>query len=114
MLQVFESHAEVIGYDTFTLCSLPYLKQIVEKVKKKLGPDAVPMVMVLLYEATNIFKYFSITFHFFVLIFLINVNHKVVTFTTYKIEYFCFRAQTLTLYLFSCCRRFLLKVHTMQ
>lgn len=45
MLQVFESHAEVIGYDTFTLCSLPYLKQIVEKVKKKLGPDAVPMTI---------------------------------------------------------------------
>lgn len=44
MLQVFESHAEVIGYDTFTLCSLPYLKQIVEKVKEKLGSDAVPMV----------------------------------------------------------------------
>lgn len=44
MLQVFESHAEVIGYDTFTLCSLPYLRQIVEKVKAKLGPDAVPMV----------------------------------------------------------------------
>lgn len=44
MLQVFESHAEVIGYDTFMLCSLPYLKQIAEKVKEKLGPDAVPMV----------------------------------------------------------------------
>ena len=44
MLQVFESHAEVIGYDTFMLCSLPYLKQIVQKVKEKLGPDAVPMV----------------------------------------------------------------------
>lgn len=44
MLQVFESHAEVIGYDTFTLCSLPYLRQIVEKVKEKLGSDAVPMV----------------------------------------------------------------------
>ena len=46
MLQVFESHAEILGYDTFTLCSLPYLKQIVEKVKEKLGPDAVPMVRV--------------------------------------------------------------------
>ena len=44
MLQVFESHEEVIGYDTFTLCSLPYLRQIVEKVKEKLGSDAVPMV----------------------------------------------------------------------
>lgn len=48
MLQVFESHAEVIGYDTFTLCSLPYLRQIVEKVKEKLGYDAVPMVSGLL------------------------------------------------------------------
>ena len=46
MLQVFESHAEILGYDTFTLCSLPYLKQIVEKVKEKLGPDAVPMVRI--------------------------------------------------------------------
>lgn len=46
MLQVFESHAEVVGYDTFTLCSLPYLKQIAEKVKEKLGPDAVPMVRI--------------------------------------------------------------------
>ncbi|CAH3168071.1 unnamed protein product [Porites lobata] len=45
MLQVFESHAEVIGYDTFTLCSLPYLRQIVEKVKEKLGSDAVPMTI---------------------------------------------------------------------
>ncbi|XP_027049398.1 uroporphyrinogen decarboxylase-like [Pocillopora damicornis] len=45
MLQVFESHAEVIGYDTFMLCSLPYLKQIAEKVKEKLGPDAVPMTI---------------------------------------------------------------------
>ena len=44
MLQVFESHAEVIGYDTFTVCSLPYLKQIVQKVKEKLGADCVPMV----------------------------------------------------------------------
>lgn len=44
MLQVFESHAEAIGYDTFTVCSLPYLKQIVQKVKEKLGPDCVPMV----------------------------------------------------------------------
>ena len=47
MLQVFESHAEILGYDTFTLCSLPYLKQIAEKVKDKLGNDAVPMVRTL-------------------------------------------------------------------
>ena len=47
MLQVFESHAEILGYDTFTLCSLPYLKQIAEKVKDKLGNDAVPMVRIL-------------------------------------------------------------------
>ena len=47
MLQVFESHAEILGYDTFTLCSLPYLKQIAEKVKEKLGTDAVPMVRIL-------------------------------------------------------------------
>ncbi|KAK2554597.1 Uroporphyrinogen decarboxylase [Acropora cervicornis] len=45
MLQVFESHAEAIGYDTFTVCSLPYLKQIVQKVKEKLGPDCVPMTI---------------------------------------------------------------------
>lgn len=47
MLQVFESHAEILGYDTFTVCSLPYLKQIAEKVKEKLGTDAVPMVRIL-------------------------------------------------------------------
>ena len=46
MLQVFESHAEVIGYDTFTVCSLPYLRQIAQKVKEKLGSDAVPMVRI--------------------------------------------------------------------
>lgn len=45
MLQVFESHAEVIGYDTFTVCSLPYLRQIAQKVKEKLGSDAVPMTI---------------------------------------------------------------------
>ena len=49
MLQVFESHAEVMGYDTFTVCSLPYLRQIAQKVKEKLASDAVPMVRIKLH-----------------------------------------------------------------
>ncbi|KAK3727874.1 hypothetical protein QZH41_010602 [Actinostola sp. cb2023] len=45
ILQVFESHAGLLGYNAFLLYSLPYLKQIAEKVKARLGPDAVPMVV---------------------------------------------------------------------
>ncbi|XP_031558364.1 uroporphyrinogen decarboxylase-like [Actinia tenebrosa] len=45
ILQVFESHAGILGYDTFMLYSFPYLKQIAERVKEKLGPDAVPMTV---------------------------------------------------------------------
>ncbi|EDO36098.1 predicted protein [Nematostella vectensis] len=45
ILQVFESHGGLLGHDMFMLFSLPYLRQIAEKVKEKLGPDAVPMTV---------------------------------------------------------------------
>ena len=59
MLQVFESHGEVLSYDTFMLCSLPYLKQIVEKVKEQLGPNAVPMVRIPIVQWRQNFGYSS-------------------------------------------------------
>ena len=45
MLQIFESHAEHLGPDLFTRFCLPYLSQICDKVKAKLGKDAVPMTI---------------------------------------------------------------------
>ena len=45
MLQIFESHAEHLGPDLFTEFSLPYLSQICDKVKAKLGKDSVPMTV---------------------------------------------------------------------
>jgi len=47
MLQVFESHAGLLGHGLFTEFSLPYLKQIASDVKLALrakGVPAVPMV----------------------------------------------------------------------
>ena len=47
LVQVFESHAGLLGSDTFTEFALPYLKKIASDVKSKLkekGVDAVPMV----------------------------------------------------------------------
>ena len=45
MLQVFESHAEHLGPDLFAKFCVPYLSQICDKVKEKLGKDAVPMTV---------------------------------------------------------------------
>ena len=45
MLHVFESHAEHLGPDLFREYCLPYLGQICDKVKAKLGKDAVPMTV---------------------------------------------------------------------
>ena len=45
MLQIFESHAEQLGPDLFTEFCLPYLSQICDKVKVKLGKDSVPMIV---------------------------------------------------------------------
>ena len=44
MLQVFESHAEFLGPAEFAEFCVPYLNQICDKVKAKLGGKAVPMV----------------------------------------------------------------------
>jgi uroporphyrinogen decarboxylase len=47
MLQVFESNAECLGPDMFAEFSLPFLRQIAEKVKRQLlseGLEPVPMV----------------------------------------------------------------------
>ena len=41
---MFESHAGILGYDTFMEFSLPHLREIAKGVKGKLGSDAVPMV----------------------------------------------------------------------
>ncbi|KAI1314955.1 Uroporphyrinogen decarboxylase in heme biosynthesis [Mortierella claussenii] len=43
MLQIFESFAGDLGPRDFDRFSLPYLKQIAERVKEELGKDAVPM-----------------------------------------------------------------------
>ncbi|XP_070563545.1 uroporphyrinogen decarboxylase-like [Ptychodera flava] len=48
LLQLFESHAGILGYDLFCKYSLSYLKQIAEKVKEKLrakSVDPVPMIV---------------------------------------------------------------------
>ena len=45
MLQVFESHAEHLGPDLFVEFCVPYLSQICDRVKEKLGKDAVPMTV---------------------------------------------------------------------
>ena len=45
MLQVFESHAEHLGPDAFKEFCLPYLAQICDRVKAKLGNDSVPMIV---------------------------------------------------------------------
>jgi len=47
MLQLFESHAGILGYGLFCKFALPYLRQISEKVKAALtasGLQPVPMV----------------------------------------------------------------------
>jgi uroporphyrinogen decarboxylase len=47
MLQVFESHAGLLGHGLFLEFCLPYLEQIARKVKgelKKSGQEPVPMV----------------------------------------------------------------------
>lgn len=49
MLQVFESHAGLLGHGLFLEFCLPYLKQISHKVKGKLkerGLETVPMVSI--------------------------------------------------------------------
>ena len=45
MLQVFESHAEHLGPELFVRFCVPYLSQICDRVKEKLGKDAVPMTV---------------------------------------------------------------------
>ena len=45
MLQIFESHAEHLGPDLFVKFCVPYLSQICDRVKEKLGKDAVPMTV---------------------------------------------------------------------
>lgn len=45
MLQVFESWGGELGPHDFELFSLPYLAQIVSRVKAALGADAVPMTV---------------------------------------------------------------------
>ena len=47
MVQVFESHAEILSQKSFSLYSLPYLREIATRVKAELGDDAVPMVSLL-------------------------------------------------------------------
>lgn len=44
MVQVFESHAGILGPEMFAAFSLPYLEKVATEVKKALGDDAVPMV----------------------------------------------------------------------
>ena len=44
MVQVFESHAGILGPEMFATFSLPYLEKVAAEVKKVLGDDAVPMV----------------------------------------------------------------------
>ena len=44
MLQCFESHAEYLNLSLFEKFSLPYIKEIAEKVKSELGEKAPPMV----------------------------------------------------------------------
>lgn len=44
MLQVFESHAGILGPELFAAFSLPYLEKVAKEVKRVLGDQAVPMV----------------------------------------------------------------------
>ena len=43
-LQVFESLADCLPSNLWSLYALPYLRNIATRVKQKLGDDAVPMV----------------------------------------------------------------------
>ncbi|XP_077981238.1 uroporphyrinogen decarboxylase-like [Glandiceps talaboti] len=48
LLQVFDSHAGILGYELFCKFSLPYLRQIAERVKEKLqnqSVEPVPMIV---------------------------------------------------------------------
>jgi len=54
MLQLFESHAGVLGLDMFRDFSLPYIRQISSRVKDELsrqGLDDVPMVCRVFYSS---------------------------------------------------------------
>lgn len=44
MVQVFDSHAGLLGQELFAVFSLPYLEKVATEVKKALGDKAVPMV----------------------------------------------------------------------
>lgn len=46
MVQVFESHAGILGPELFATFSLPYLEKVAKEVKRALGDEAVPMVCV--------------------------------------------------------------------
>ncbi|KAG0323753.1 Uroporphyrinogen decarboxylase in heme biosynthesis [Podila horticola] len=45
MLQIFDSWSGELGPHEFSQFSLPYLRQIAERVKDKLGPEHVPMTI---------------------------------------------------------------------
>ncbi len=63
LLQVFESHAEFLGPALFSTFALPYLNQIVTRVKSvllKKGIDPVPMVRNLnIFSRTEILMSFA-------------------------------------------------------
>ena len=57
MLQLFESHAGILGPDLFAKFSMPYLKKIVQGVKDTLagkGIPVVPMVGIHLYQLIKV------------------------------------------------------------
>lgn len=43
LLQVFESHAGILGPETFSKFCLPYLEQICKTLKQRLNDKSVPM-----------------------------------------------------------------------
>lgn len=45
LLQIFDSHAGLLDHQTFREFGLPYLRQIAEQVKDKLGSNTVPMTV---------------------------------------------------------------------
>ena len=58
MLQVFESHAGLLGSEQFMEFSLPYLKQIATRLKAKLKEKGLPVVPVVSINIECVFELF--------------------------------------------------------
>ncbi len=54
MLQVFESHAGILGYPLFCRYSLPYLRQISKQVKAKLTEKSLQLVPMVISDFSDI------------------------------------------------------------